>query len=68
MYVLLAVTMHYLTRFPHTIFFVSLSTTVVTSGSGDNNPSEAHRFTSDFSGVLVARSLVLCVVLCRCKI
>ena len=32
----------------------------VTSGTGTINPSGAHEFTTAFSGVRVARSLVFC--------
>ena len=51
-------------RFPYHMTFVSFnsSTTCVTCGAGTANNSGAHEFTTGFSGVRVARSLVLCVM------
>ena len=41
------------------------NTTGVTHGAVIGKPSGAHEFTFDFSGVLVTRSLVFCVVCFR---
>ena len=49
------------------MMFVSFnsSTKGVTSGAGTANPSEAHEFTTVFSGFCgVTRPLVFCVVFC----
>jgi hypothetical protein len=56
------------TRFPYQMLFVSLesNTAEVTCGAGTASyPSGVPEFTPVFSGVLVARSLVFCLMLCR---
>ena len=47
-----------------TLVSLNSNTMSVTNGAETANPSGAHEFTSSFSGVRVARSLVLYVVFC----
>ena len=53
-------------RFPYHMMFLSLNsrTTGVTRGTGTTNSSGAPEFIPGFSGVRVARYLVLWIVIC----